>query len=230
MASAKLNIVLDEGSAWSKRIVWTDANNNAINLTNYWIRSSIKKTYGASTEILATTDETGPGSSIITMTAANGIIDVLFSAGDITAAIAGGFSTGVWDMEVVPPAAISSYGTNYTNATLTINIGTQLKISSNHAESAFDTIWDTSDDTKNKIIVRGSTVDGGVADGYYKIIALNAQEIICAAHLNTGFVGGATTNAGMVLIRPDVNYAQKIIGGGVTVTDEVTTDEAHPFV
>ena len=108
MASAKLNIVLDEGSAWSKRIVWTDANNNAINLTNYWIRSSIKKTYGASTEILATTDETGPGSSIITMTAANGIIDVLFSAGDITAAIAGGFSTGVWDMEVVPPAAISS--------------------------------------------------------------------------------------------------------------------------
>jgi len=230
MASAKLNIVLDEGSAWSKRIVWTDANNNAINLTNYWIRSAIKKTYqSTSNEMLATTDETGAGTSIITTTAANGIIDVLFSATDIAAAIAGGFRSGVWDMEVVPPAAVATYGTNYTNATLTIFNSTQLKITSNHIDSAFDTVWFPADATKNKLIVRGSTIDGGVCDGYYKVILCTATEMTCAAHLNTGFVGGAATNAELVLIRPDVNYAQKIIGGGVSVTEEVTTSEAHPF-
>lgn len=229
MAAAKLNIVLDQGTAWSKRIVWTDANNNAINLTNYWVRMSVKKSYSdANAVIFATTDEPSANGSKIRLTPTNGIIDVTLAAGDITSAISGGLSTGVWDLEVVPPKqAVNFDGVNYTGLTMQVQTS-QLLITANNAAAAYDTVFVPANG--DRLIVRGSAQDGGVGDGYYSPLVVTATTILCHANgTNTGFSGGTVANPAVTLIKPDNTLAQKIIGGGVSVSKEVTTAEAHTF-
>ena len=228
MASAKLNIVLDEGTAWTKRIVWTDANNNAINLTNYWVRSSIKKAYSDSDAVLlATTDETTTLGSVINITPASGIIDIVFSAGDIQSAINAGLTQGVWDLEVVPPEATVTYGGSYTTCLMTLNTGAVI-FTANDVSANYVGTWDNA--SGDRLIVRGSAQDGGIADGYYMTDAVTTNTMSChVLSTNTGFVGGSTANPSIVLIKPNTYLAQRVIGGGVSITKSVTTAEAHPF-
>tara|TARA_Y100000593_G_scaffold82293_1_gene154534 strand:+ start:14598 stop:15296 length:699 start_codon:yes stop_codon:yes gene_type:complete len=230
MASAKFNITLDEGSAWSKRLVWTDANNNPVNLLNYFVRASCKKAYtDVNASIMATTHEASAGGSIITTTPANGIIDVIFSAADVASAVAGGMDRGVWDLEVVPPKALSSYGGNYTQSSLSVQTGAVL-ITANHSDAAFDTFVKPDD----KVVIANSTIESGLADGLYQVFSVSATLLLCVAHLNTkdgvAFVGDLVTlNPNLVLIKPDEAMAQRLIGGNCVTSKSVTTEagQAH---
>lgn len=93
MPAAKLNLTVEQGTTYSKRLVWKDKNRRPINIVGWSARMHIRKTVADSVVILELTSANGR----IAFPAA-GAIEIRLTAAE-TAAL----QPGVYDLEMVAP-------------------------------------------------------------------------------------------------------------------------------
>lgn len=94
------NLNIDAGATFSLSITWKDANNNAVDITNYTARMQIRKTYNSDTAMVNLTTENG---GISLTNAANGVLSV-----NITPAQTAALSNGFYDLEIESPTGVVS--------------------------------------------------------------------------------------------------------------------------
>ena len=88
------NLLIPQGATFSENLYLKDSAGDAIDLTNYTARMSLKKTYDDTTAVISLTTENGR----ITITGATGLVQLSITASD-TAALANGVY--VYDLELI---------------------------------------------------------------------------------------------------------------------------------
>lgn len=91
----RYDLLIDQGATLSVVATWKDSSGNAINLTGYTARMSVRATFSSSTSVL----DLNTSNSGITLGGAAGTITITASA-TTTAALTAPFS-GVYDLELV---------------------------------------------------------------------------------------------------------------------------------
>tara|TARA_R100000655_G_scaffold84492_1_gene124106 strand:- start:696 stop:1391 length:696 start_codon:yes stop_codon:yes gene_type:complete len=229
MASAKLDIVLEEGSSWQKSILWTDSTNAPISLLGYFARLGIVKDYddaASAQSIFLESDQKNGNGSFITVGEATGTIDITISSTDVAGAITGGFKRGFWDLELVPKEEISvctgSFNDwnfdvvdagNSNNATLTAN----------HSSAALDTKFKNG----QYVVVRGCAVPEN--DGMYKIGAVPTSTVLKFTTPGHSATDASSGNAAMSVFLPNEQEAIRLIGGKVRLTQSSTLRRSVEF-
>lgn len=94
---AKLKLTIIQGATFRKRLIWSDESKTPIDLTGCTARMQVRPEIESPTVLLPLTTENGG----ISLTPADGIIDLYISAED-TAAIT--WESGVYDLEIVHPS------------------------------------------------------------------------------------------------------------------------------
>lgn len=87
---------IQQGDTWAREIIWTDENNQPVNLTGAQARMQMRAHYGAVDVLLDLSSDPDIGG--ITLDPA-GKINLLIDAED-TAALAAGLSLGVYDLKI----------------------------------------------------------------------------------------------------------------------------------
>ena len=93
MPAAKLNLTVEQGTTFSKRLVWKDKNRRPINILGWQARMQIRKTVSDANVIMELSTENGR----IVFPAA-GTIEIRLSPLETEAV-----QSGVYDMELVTP-------------------------------------------------------------------------------------------------------------------------------
>lgn len=96
MPAAKLNLTVEQGATFSKRLVWKDKNRRPINILGWEARMHVRKTVADSTIIMELTSSNG---RIVLGT--GGVIDLKLSATETSA-----LQSGVYDLELVSPTGV----------------------------------------------------------------------------------------------------------------------------
>lgn len=105
MAAGTLNIVIEQGATFQKKLTWADdidfpASGNAIDITGYTARMQLREEKDSpDPAILELTD----GNGRITLGGANGEIDLFIDDADTEALT---IESGFYDLEVESPAGI----------------------------------------------------------------------------------------------------------------------------
>ena len=90
---AFIDLLIEQGATFAEEFLLVDENDDAIDLTDYTARATIRDAIGGN-ELVALTTENGG----ISITPATGSIVLRISSGDTTALT---FTNGVYDLEVV---------------------------------------------------------------------------------------------------------------------------------
>lgn len=93
------NIIADQGSTFTRQLVWKNANGTPINLTGYTARMQVRETFDAPDHVLELTTSSG-----ITLGGALGTIDLLASASTMAGLTA---KVYVYDLELVSGATVT---------------------------------------------------------------------------------------------------------------------------
>ena len=213
MASAKLDIILEEGSSWQKQILWTDASNNPISLNNYWARLGVLQDLddaASAQHISVDADKENLRGSVITIGEGTGIIDVLISATDVDNAMSTGWKRGCWGLEILPSASTKVLGGSFTDWNFdAINAGNSnnATITANHASAALGDTFSEHD----YVVIRGCAESSN--DGMYKIVGTPSTTVINFDR--PGAVDKASGNTSLKIFKPDEAKCVKLIGGKV---------------
>jgi len=93
MPAAKLNLTVEQGADFSKRLVWRDKNKRPVNLTGYTAKMQVRSSAGSPTVILELSTTNGrislPGSGAIELTIASNDTETITS--------------GVYDLKLYAP-------------------------------------------------------------------------------------------------------------------------------
>lgn len=100
MSAGIYNFTLDQGATWNLEVIYKNANNAVINLTNYTAALQIRKAYDASVVALDLTTTNGG----ITITGAQGKIDITATATQTAAIVSGDY---VFDLEIASGGVVS---------------------------------------------------------------------------------------------------------------------------
>lgn len=95
MPAAKLNITVEQGTTFSKRLVWKDKNRRPINIVGWTARMHIRKTVSDPTVIMELSSFNG---RILFPSAALGTIELKLSPLETSS-----LQSGVYDLEMVAP-------------------------------------------------------------------------------------------------------------------------------
>ena len=213
MASAKLDIILEEGSSWQKQILWTDASNNPISLNNYWARLGVLQDLddaASAQHISVDADKENARGSVITVGEGTGIIDILISATDVDNAMSAGWKRGFWGLEILPSAATKVLGGSFTDWNFdAINAGNSnnATITANHATAVLSDTFSEHD----YVVIRGCAEASN--DGMYKIVGTPSTTVINFDR--PGAVDKASGNTSLKIFKPDEAKCVKLIGGKV---------------
>lgn len=90
---AFVDLLIEQGATFAEEFLLVDENGDAIDLTDYTARATIKSAIGGNELVTLTTENSG-----ITITPATGSIVLRISSDDTTALT---FNTGVYDLEIV---------------------------------------------------------------------------------------------------------------------------------
>jgi tRNA threonylcarbamoyladenosine modification (KEOPS) complex Pcc1 subunit len=90
MPAAKLNLLVEQGATFSKRLVWRDKNKRPVNLSSYTAKMQVRATVASSDVIY----ELSTANGRITLSSA-GVIQL-----DISAADTSTLKAGVYDLEL----------------------------------------------------------------------------------------------------------------------------------
>lgn len=93
MPAAKLNLLVEQGATFSKRLVWRDKNKRPVNLTGYSAKMQVRSSATSSTVIFELSTENGR----ITLASA-GAIQL-----DIDANLTETISSGMYDLKLYAP-------------------------------------------------------------------------------------------------------------------------------
>lgn len=230
MASAKFNIILEEGGSFQKQILWTDASNSPVSLLYWWARLGIVTDYGqgaASQAIFLEADAENQYGSKLTIDETGGTIDVFISTSEIANALSNGFKRGFWDLELIPsdPNSISVYAGSYTNGDFDAFDGSNpngsfASITADHAAANYDSLY-AEDDI---VVVRGLTAGtSGACDGIYKVGSGVTDDDLFFKNVGYFSPGGdSATNPDMKIWRLDESKAVRLIGGKVSINESAT--------
>lgn len=103
MAAGQLDIVIEQGTTFQKKLTWVDNQVPAvpIDITGYTARMQLREEVESTSFILELTD----GNGRIIIGGANGEIDLLVDCAD-TEALGSDITSGVYDLEVESPGGI----------------------------------------------------------------------------------------------------------------------------
>lgn len=93
MAAGELDLVIEQGATFQKKLIWQDASGNPIDITGYIARMHIREELDSATILVELTTVNGR----ISLGGSNGEIDLLISASDTEALT---FSSAVYDLEL----------------------------------------------------------------------------------------------------------------------------------
>ena len=229
MASAKLDIILEEGSSFQKSILWTDSTNAPISLLGYFARLGILKDYddaASSQTIFVESDQVNANDSIITVGEATGNIDIKVTSSDISAAIVSGLKRGFWDLELVPNNAISVCTGSFTDWAVDVvdaGAGGMCTVTANHASAALDAKFKIND----YVVLRGCS--NASIDGMYKIGASPSSTVMTMTTVGHHGTDAMSGNSAMSVFRPNENEAIRLIGGKVRLTQSSTLRRSVEF-
>ena len=213
MASAKLDIILEEGSSWQKQILWTDASNNPISLTSYWARLGVLQDLddaASAQHISVDADKENSRGSVITVGEGTGILDVLISATDVDNAMSAGWKRGFWGLEILPPKVFKILGGSFADWNFdAVDAGNSnnATITANHGTAALDDSFAADD----YVVIRGCAEASN--DGMYKIVGSPSATVI--KFDRPGAVDKASGNTSLKIFKPDEAKCVKLIGGKV---------------
>lgn len=94
MSAAKLNLLIEQGANFSQRLIWTDSDQNPIDLTGYTARMQIREKVESDTVLLELTTENGR----IILNQEPGTIDLEINSLDSESLPAG---KAVYDLELI---------------------------------------------------------------------------------------------------------------------------------
>lgn len=94
MPAAKLNLPIEQGATFSKRIVWRDKNKRPVNLTGYTAKMQVRTSVSSTTVLYELSTENGrismPGGGVIQL--------------DIPASDTDNIQAGVYDLKLYAPS------------------------------------------------------------------------------------------------------------------------------
>ena len=93
MSAGELDLLIEQGATFQKKLIWQDADGNPIDITNYTGRMQVRESKDATVILVELTTVNGR----ITIGGANGEIDLEIDA-TTTAALT--FSSAVYDLEL----------------------------------------------------------------------------------------------------------------------------------
>ena len=93
MAAGELDLVIEQGATFQKKLIWQDATGTPIDITGYIGRMHIRETQDATTILVDLNTSNGR----ITLGGTNGEIDLLIDATDTEAL---DFGSAVYDLEL----------------------------------------------------------------------------------------------------------------------------------
>lgn len=113
MSAGIYNFTLDQGSTWNLEVLYKDANNAVINLTNYTAALQLRKAYDASAALSLDTTNGG-----IVITGNLGKIAITATATQTAAIVSGDY---VFDLEIASGGVVSRIlqGTVYVSPEVT---------------------------------------------------------------------------------------------------------------
>jgi hypothetical protein len=99
--AGKLDIVIEQGTSWTREIVWADITKTAIDVTGYHAAMQIRETVDSATTLLSILD-TGTSPAIVVGTTDGKFTITLLAA--VTAAL--DFETAVYDLKITSAGGI----------------------------------------------------------------------------------------------------------------------------
>ena len=228
MASAKLNITLEEGGSFQKQILWTDSSNSPVSLLYWWARIGFVDDYSTTASaqsIFLEADQENDYGSKLTIDESGGTIDIFISVTDIEQAMTAGFKRGFWDLEIIPPktGTVNVYSGAYTNADFdAIEAGTGFaRIEADNPASNYTANFAVDD----YVILRGLADSRN--DGIYKVGAVTATVLDMTTQ---GYnAADSATNASLKMWVIDESKAVRLIGGKVNVNESATPRKSVRF-
>lgn len=98
MAASTLALDIEQGATFEKKLTWTDANGNPIDLTGYDARMQVRKKKTNQTVLL----DLNLGNGGLILGGVTGTIELFISASDTTAIT---WKQGIYDLELITPTS-----------------------------------------------------------------------------------------------------------------------------
>jgi len=80
MAAGRYSFVIEQGATFQRQIIYTDADGDRVDLSNYGARMQIRPTVDSNVVLVNLTSTLGSDGSGLRITAASGTIDIIISA------------------------------------------------------------------------------------------------------------------------------------------------------